>query len=800
MARGHVLRVVAVTAAGVLIPAGLAGTGLAGSAQAQQASARAAASAAAAAVHGTITTVAGGPGGPGPARSVSVYPCALKFAQGGLYFGSDAYGNPVVDRVSQSGGWLTPVAGSGAHANPSDGSVEGVPSSGVLLNGTCGVTVDRAGNVVLGGIDGVVVAAAKSGTFYGRSMTAGRAYTVASGFRGTLDDELVDVEVDAAGNLVVANAGSVATDTDAEIDSLVQVVAERSGTFYGRKMVKGKTYVIGGSAQGYTLGNGVPATQADLGYSIGTLQLDSAGNVVLAASGGGGGPQPSGPSVAPEVRVIASRAGTYYGRRMKAGYIYTIAGSGASQANGVPGTAAALEAASAVARDAAGNVLIAAGHLRVLAEHSGTFYGQKMTAGRIYTIAGPADIRAVAVDNAGNVLVDGPGYRVSMVAEKTGSYYGLKVRAGSLYTVAGNGGYRYSGDGRPATSAEINDIRGVIRDRSDNLIAVAGIADVPPRFYGVVRAAAGKTGVFFGRKMTAGHIYTIAAGLSIELTGVAAGQAGDVLVADATTHLIRLISNKTGAIHTIAGNGTAGHSGDGGPALRASLDGPAGVAADPAGNVFVLDNFLPGGDDWIREVAARSGTDFGQQMTAGDIYTIAGDGTWGNAGDGGPATSAALESQGIAADGAGNLVIASTDRIRVVAARSGTYYGQQMTAGHIYTVAGGGTQTGDGTPAASASIQAYSVTADSAGNLLVGNNGAPSWGRVWMVAEKAGAYYGKAMKAGAVYTIAAGAPTMLGDGGPATRAVFLVTGIAIGSADNLLISDGFTDRIRSVAR
>ena len=88
--------------------------------------------------------------------------------------------------------------------------------------------------------------------------------------------------------------------------------------------------------------------------------------------------------------------------------------------------------------------------------------------------------------------------------------------------------------------------------------------------------------------------------------------------------------------------------------------------------------------------AASSGTFYGKAMTAGDIYTIAGNGTAGFSGDGGPATSAELNSpQGVAADAAGNLLIADgSNRIRVVAASSGTFYGQAMTAGDIYTIAG----------------------------------------------------------------------------------------------------------------
>jgi hypothetical protein len=90
-------------------------------------------------------------------------------------------------------------------------------------------------------------------------------------------------------------------------------------------------------------------------------------------------------------------------------------------------------------------------------------------------------------------------------------------------------------------------------------------------------------------------------------------------------------------------------------------------------------------------VAQTTATFYGQAMTAGDIYTIAGDGHHGFSGDGGPATAAELyEPGGMALDGNGNLVIADSgnDRVRVVAEDTGTFYGQSMTTGDIYTVAG----------------------------------------------------------------------------------------------------------------
>ena len=113
-----------------------------------------------------------------------------------------------------------------------------------------------------------------------------------------------------------------------------------------------------------------------------------------------------------------------------------------------------------------------------------------------------------------------------------------------------------------------------------------------------------------------------------------------------------------------------------GPPPR-QLQGPQGVTVDASGNLVMADG------DRIRVVAANSGTFYGQAMTAGVVYTVAGDGASTYAGDGGPATSAALDApNGVAVDGSGKLVIADTgnERVRVVATTSGTFYGQAMTA------------------------------------------------------------------------------------------------------------------------
>ena len=146
-----------------------------------------------------------------------------------------------------------------------------------------------------------------------------------------------------------------------------------------------------------------------------------------------------------------------------------------------------------------------------------------------------------------------------------------------------------------------------------------------------------------------------------------------------------------GDIYTVAGNGTRGFAGDGGPAAGAELNVPGAVAVDGAGNLLIADARQRAGPGRRGAAPARS---TGMPMTAGDIYTVAGDGIDGFSGDGGPATSAELSGPaGVAVDGAGNLLIAASgnSRIRVVAGTTGTFYGRAMTAGDIYTVAGGGT-------------------------------------------------------------------------------------------------------------
>jgi uncharacterized protein (TIGR03437 family) len=238
---------------------------------------------------------------------------------------------------------------------------------------------------------------------------------------------------------------------------------------------------------------------------------------------------------------------------------------------------------------------------------------------------------------------------------------------------------------------------------------------------------------------------------------VAVDSAGNLYIADTNNNRIRKVTN--GVITTVAGNGTTGFSGDNGPALSAQLSGPTGVAVDSAGNLYIADtnNFR------IRKVSN------------GVTSTVAGNGTYGFSGDNGPATSAQLQNPwGVAVDSAGSLYIADYGCIR------------KVSNGVITTVAGGGPSLGDNGPATSAQLFVpIAVAVDSAGNLYIADG--PD-NRIRKVTS------------GVITTVAGnGMGGFSGDTGPATGAQLSgPTGVAVDSAGNLYIADSGNNRIRKV--
>src|SRR5687767_5847678 len=149
-----------------------------------------------------------------------------------------------------------------------------------------------------------------------------------------------------------------------------------------------------------------------------------------------------------------------------------------------------------------------------------------------------------------------------------------------------------------------------------------------------------------GIKNVAGYSGDGGAASSAHLTNpieLCTDNAGNLYIADIGNHVVRKI-DKNGIITTVAGNGTAGYSGDGGPATTARLDRPRAVAVDKVGNLYISD---------LAKAIVR------KVNTAGIISTIAGNGTKGYTGDGGPATAAQLHyPTGLAIDHSGNLYIA----------------------------------------------------------------------------------------------------------------------------------------------
>jgi uncharacterized protein (TIGR03437 family) len=344
------------------------------------------------------------------------------------------------------------------------------------------------------------------------------------------------------------------------------------------------------------------------------------------------------------------------GRSQTTFTISTVAGNGvaAYSGDGGPAMNAELNDPNGVAVDAAGNLYIA--------EYLNERVRKVATNGTITTVAGtgvlgfsgdggPATIASlngpfrVALDKAGNLYIsDNGNYRVRKLALD-----------GTITTVAGNGSASYSGDGGPATNAAIGAPGDLALDTAGNLFITS------PAF----------VGDFSGnviRKVTPGGLITtvagngtagysgdggLATGAALNAPeGLAIDSAGNLFIADQVNQRIRKVSN--GIIATVAGNGTAGYSGDGGPAISAQLSGPAGISIDAAGNLYIADR----DNNRVRVL-----------LTDGTISTVAGNGSAGYTGDGGPATSAALDSPRSVAILAGAVYVADArnERIRLLA-------------------------------------------------------------------------------------------------------------------------------------
>jgi sugar lactone lactonase YvrE len=367
----------------------------------------------------------------------------------------------------------------------------------------------------------------------------------------------------------------------------------------------------------------------------------------------------------------------------------------------------------------------------------------------------------IAVDAAGNLFIaDVFNNRVRKV----------DVVSKIITTVAGMGS-SYTGDGGPATAAALNVPFSIHLDSLGNIYIADTVnnrirrVDVSTGFITTV-AGNGNLG-FSGDGGPA-----VKAELSFP-QGVAVDNEGNIFIAETFVHRIRKVDSRTKLIVTIAGTlGEPGFSGDGSPASLAKLNLPRGMAVDPVGNLYIADS----GNHRIRKIDAATQV----------ITTVAGTGTRGFSGDGGPALFAAFnEPWGIALDRAGNIYVADTSNfvVRKIDAKTGV----------VNTVAGTGSNPSstdpppDGRPAIATAIATpYGVAMDASGNLFIST----TLDKVFKVASATGL----------ITTLAGnGLIGLSGDNGPAVEArLNLPTAISVDGEGNLFIVDGFNNRLRGV--
>ena len=334
---------------------------------------------------------------------------------------------------------------------------------------------------------------------------------------------------------------------------------------------------------------------------------------------------------------------------------------------------------------------------------------------------------------------------------------------GTMTRYAGSGQSGFSGDGGPAANASFRVPAGLAFDSEGNLYIADRenhrVRKVDPKGYISTFAGIGEAG-FSGDEGPA-----VKARLNLP-SGVVVDKKGNLYISDRSNDRIRVVDKK-GVIRTYAGSGVAGFQGDAGPALKAQLDKPFGIALDETKNLYIADR----NNNRVRKVSPD-----------GIITTVAGDGGFFFMGDNGPAYRASVAAPtGVALDSKGNLYIAdrNNNRVRVV-----------DRTGMIRTVVGTGQQDYNGDSEVARETNLYlpfGLTVDSNDNLLVIDR---SHYRIRRIDPKSGQ----------VETVAGnGVKLFAGDGGPATGATLSFPhGMSVDKEDNLIFSDKGHFRIRKI--
>ena len=384
----------------------------------------------------------------------------------------------------------------------------------------------------------------------------------------------------------------------------------------------------------------------------------SAGSASFSTAGLGAGPH--------ALTAVYSGDAAFGGSQTGSETISTIAGNGTASSYGDGGqaTAAALHSPTSVAVSPDGDLFIAdalnnrirevSAATGVITTVAGTGVAGYSGDGGPATSAKLSDPIGVALDSSGNLFI---ADSVNNVIRE------VHIATGVITTVAGDGTPGDHGDGGAATAAELFGPTSVAVDSSGNLF----IADTNNVLIREVSAATGKIATVAGNGLT-GSSGDGGPATSAKLNlpqGVAVDSSGNLFIADTGNSLVREVTQTTGTISTVAGNGGAGSSGNGGPATSAELDAPTNIAIDPAGNVFIADS----NNNEIREVSAATGK----------ITAVAGNGVLGYKGDGGPPFSALLDQPtGVAVTPSASLYIA--DRLNSVIREVATkLMGQNVT-------------------------------------------------------------------------------------------------------------------------
>jgi sugar lactone lactonase YvrE len=558
-----------------------------------------------------ISTIAGGglPLRPMPALEVSIGHATgvATDRAGNVYFSSTLN---CVFKLDPNG-FLTRIAGTYQAGFSGDGG----PATAAQLYLPRGLAVDSAGSIYIADdYGGRVRKVSRDGTI---TTIAGNGTSATSGDGGAATNASLNhpqaVAVDLAGRVYIAEYGGLRSvslggtiTTIASALSVKGIAVDSAGTLYiavdsqvfkvasdGRMItVAGKGNIFGSS------GDGGPAVDATLGLIFG-LTVDSAGNLIIADG--------TLRSISPD------------------GIIHTIVGAICCDA---PNVNQAWQG-SGVAVDVSGNVYVSIllGDLirkitpkGVVTTVAGTDHPTYVGDGGPATEAQLFNPEGVAVDALGNVFIaDYGNSRVRKVSP-----------GGTITTVAGTGASGFSGDGGPATKAQLGGPVGIAIDSAGNLFISeylnSRVRRVAPD--GTISTVAGSD---LCCDLGDGGAATNA--LVPQPHGIALDSFGNLYIAEWPDSRLRRVT-PDGIITTVAGNGTRGLSGDGGPATAAQLNLPWGVAVGANGNIYIADNQ----NLRIRKISPD-----------GIIMTIAGgSGSAGNLGN----------PVGVAVDAAGNLFVA----------------------------------------------------------------------------------------------------------------------------------------------